>query len=321
MRKFYSLYILLLLVLVPACYRAQQLPVFTNYLLNDYAYNPAVAGARPYTSINLNYRNQWTGFSDAPKTAFISAYGGLGKEKKVALGGMVISDQTGLLTKTNEYVTLAYHVKLSDTYKLGFGVSAGMVQYRIRLYDAKVADAGDDLLTGNLLSNNAFDSNAGLYFYSDKLSVGISGYQFLNNKITWVNSQSYLSPHYYFTAAYMIHCNEKFWLQPSVLLKYNEPTPLQPEFSLRGFYKNTLWLGASYRLREGASALVGYKIKERLVIGYAYDFPLNKLRSYTSGSHELQLSFNFIKKKRKLNSDEEEFNNIDNSIKNKAKTN
>lgn len=298
---------------------SQQLPIFTNYLLNDYAYNPAIAGAKMNAVANLNYRNQWVGFQDAPKTFGVSLHSAVGKAKKAAAGALITSDNTGLLSRTSGYLTFAYHVKLNDTYKLGLGVSLGMVQYRIKLYDAKVTDSGDDLLTGNVLSNNVFDSNGGIYFYSNKLFVGISGYQYIGNKITWKDSQSNLSPHLYATAGYKFEASKKISIQPSVLIKYNQPTPVQPEFSLRGFYKNMFWLGTSYRMNDAASVLLGTVIKEKLTIGYAYDIPTTKIRTYTSGSHEIVISYQFIKTKRKLDADEEELNNIDNSIKSKMK--
>ncbi len=299
---------------------AQQLPIYTNYLLNNYAYNPAVAGSSKDLVVNLNYRNQWVGFEDAPKTYGISVHSGLGKEKKAAVGAFLNSDNTGLLSRTSGYLTFAYHVKLNKTYKLGLGVSVGMLQYRIKLYDAKTADGGDELLTGNILSNNVFDSNGGLYFYSDKLSIGISGYQYLGNKITWKDSKSNLNPHLYFTAGYMIIASKKISVQPSLLVKFSSPLPVQPEFSLRAFYKKMFWVGASYRLHDATSILIGINtLKEKLTIGYSYDIPFAKIRTYTSGSHEIVLRYQFIKPKRKLNADEEELNNIDNSIKSKLK--
>lgn len=299
---------------------AQQLPIYTNYLLNNYAYNPAVAGSAKDLVVNINYRNQWVGFDDAPKTFGINLHSGVGKEKKAAVGALLNSDNTGLLSRTSGYLTFAYHVKLNKTYKLGLGVSVGMLQYRIKLYDAKIADTGDELLTGNILSNNVFDSNGGLYFYSDKLTIGLSGYQFLGNKITWKDSQSNLNPHLFFTAGYMITASKKISVQPSLLIKFSNPVPIQPEFSLRAFYKKMFWVGASYRLHDATSILVGVTtLKDKLTIGYSYDIPSAKIRTYSSGSHEIVLAYQFIKPKRKLNADEEELNNIDNSIKSKLK--
>ena len=298
---------------------AQQLSVNTNYVLNNYAYNPAVAGSKPHAVLNLNYRNQWVGFQDAPKTYMVSLYSVLGKQKKAAIGALVSSDNTGLLSKTSGYLTFGYHVKLNKTYKLGMATSLGMVQYRIKLYDAKVADSGDDLLTGNLLSNNVFDSNGGLYLYSDNLFFGISTYQYLGNKITWKNSQSNLARHMYATLGYTFKLSKKLSLQPSALIKFSKPAPIQPEFSMRLLYKNIFWIGGSYRINESASALLGFTIKDKLTIGYSYDIITSKIKTYTSGSHEIVLTYQFIKAKKKLDADEQELNDIDNSIKSKLK--
>lgn len=294
--------------------------MYTNYLLNAYAYNPAVAGSKSNALATINYRNQWTGFEDAPKTYMISLHSPLGKQKKTAAGALISSDNTGLLSRTSGYLTFAYHIKLNKNYKLGFGVSVGMVQYRIKLYDAKVADSGDDLLTGNLLSNNVFDSNGGLYLYSDKLFFGLSAYQYMGNKITWKDSKSNLSQHFYATLGYTFKVSKNFSVQPSVLAKFNAPLPLQPEFSLRGLYKNLFWIGGSYRMNDAASVMAGVIVKERLTIGYSYDIPTSKIRTYTSGSHEVVIAYQFMKPKKKLDADEQELNNIDNSIKSKLKT-
>ena len=315
----YILVLLLSWILLGKNSVAQQLPINTNYLLNNYAYNPAVVGSKPHAIVNLNYRNQWVGFQDAPKTYMASLYSTVGKQKKMAVGALVNSDNTGLLSRTSGYLTFGYHVHLNKTYKLGLGVSIGMVQYRIKLYDAKVADAGDDLLTGNLLSNNVFDSNGGLYLYSDKLFFGLSTYQYIGNRITWKDSQSNLSQHVYGTVGYTFDLSKKVSLQPSALVKFSKPTPIQPELSARMIYKKIAWVGLSYRNHESISALLGCTIKDKLTIGYAYDMLTSKIRTYTTGSHEIVLSYQFIKTKKKLDADEQELNDIDNSIKSKLK--
>ena len=69
----------------------QQLPINTNYVLNNYAYNPAVAGSKPHAVASLNYRNQWVGFDDAPKTYMLSLHSPIGKQKKVAIGTLIVS--------------------------------------------------------------------------------------------------------------------------------------------------------------------------------------------------------------------------------------
>ena len=319
MKKNLHILTILLITLISRYSYSQQLPLYTNYVLNPYAYNPAVAGSKPHAVANVNYRNQWVGFQDAPKTYMFSLHSTLGKNKKSAIGTLINSDNTGLLSRTSGYLTYAYHLKINKNYKLGLGVSAGMVQYRIKLFDAKIADAGDELLTGNILSNNVFDSNGGLYIYSDKLFFGFSTYQYIGNKITWKDSKSNLSQHMYATVGYTFKVSKTFSIQPTALVKFNTPAPIQPEFSVRGLYKNLFWVGGSYRMNESASLLVGVTLKEKLSIGYSFDMTTSKMQSYSKGSHEIAICYQFIKPKKKLDSDEQELNDIDNSIKTKLK--
>lgn len=294
---------------------AQQMPVYSNYLLNDYAFNPAVAGSHNFIQANLNYRNQWVGFEGAPKTYMASIYGPFRKSEKVALGGMISTDVTGLLQRTGGYFTYAYHVKLNDYWKLGMGLSAGAMQYRVRLYDARLYDQDDDLLNGSLISKIVYDLNAGLYLYRRNIFLGVSGYHAANNKIDISHSRSRLTPHLYATAGYTIRMSKSLGLQVAALAKYNEPIGLQPEFSMRAIYLKKFWLGASYRMDDAYSAMIGFVCLERITVGYAYDIPFSGLKQYTSGSHEVMITYSFIKTKKQRDADEEEFNTIDNSFK------
>lgn len=308
---------------------AQQQSLYTNYLLNNYAYNPAVAGAKPYAQANLYYRNQWTGFEGAPKTYLMSLYGPLKKVKNVALGGMIVSDKTGLISTNTGYLTFAYHVKVTKKTKLGLGISAGMKQYTVRLYDVKAYDKGDEYLSGaSTLNANVFDANAGMYFYGERFFLGLSTMNMLNNKITWKNPTGKLVPHYYAVIGYNIKLSKDFSLQPSVMFKYL-PIPKNPglgkkaelgqlEYSLKLTYKDMVWLGGNYRATDGVGAMLGVTVIKKLNIAYAYDYSLTSIKKYNQGSHEICLNYNFIKKKT-VNVDEEEFKIKDNSIKQSLK--
>lgn len=314
MKKIF-LHIVLFAVLVCGTAFAQQMPLFTNYLFNPYAFNPAVVGSHNYIQANLNYRNQWVGFDGAPKTYMASIYGPFRKSPKVALGGMVIADVTGLLQRTGGYMTYAYHIQLNDNWRLGMALSAGAMQYRVRLYDAKIYDQDDAVLNGALLSKIVYDFNSGLYLYSKKAFVGISAAHAANNKITFSNSHSRLNPHAYLLAGYTIKASKKIGVQPSALVKYNAPNDIQPEFSVRGIYQKLFWAGLSYRMNDAYSVSVGGVVLERMTIGYAYDIPFSGIRKYTSGSHELFFTYSWIKTKKQIDHDQEEFNTIDNSFK------
>lgn len=307
---------------------AQQQTLYSNIILNQYVYNPAYAGVYKGVEINANYRQQWAGFEDAPRTAIVSAYGTLKKKPNMAFGGMVINDRSGLIGRTAFYGSYSYHVKLGKKFNLGFGLSLGGVTYNVKVYNAKPYDNDDEFLKSNILNANAFDANAGLYLYSKKFFFGFSGQQIPNAKIHWSNTMGRLTPHYYAISGVNITLDKKkkeWVVQPALLARFNSPVPYQLEANLRLIYKNMFWIGGNYRFGASASGMFGCTISKLVTFAYSYDYALTSLQKYSNGSHELLLTVSFASKKQKsasdkvTDADEEEFNNLDNSIKTNLK--
>ena len=71
--KTYILFCLIGLLTLPAL--SQQLPQYSQYLLNDYVLNPAIAGSKDYFEAKSNHRFQWVGITDAPRTFILSMNG------------------------------------------------------------------------------------------------------------------------------------------------------------------------------------------------------------------------------------------------------
>jgi len=197
------------------------------------------------------------------------------------------------------------------------------VQFNVKAYDAKPYDADDNYLNAPTLNGMAFDANAGFYFYSKKFFLGASDQQMPNSKIHWNNSEGKLTPHFYAYTGYNINLDKKSeWIiQPSILARTNGPSPYQLEYNLKFMYRSMIWIGATYRERSSMCGLIGVKIDKQFTFGYSYDFTLSKLSNYSSGSHEIVLSYLIPFKKKKSKSDkakeadEEELNKIDNSLK------
>lgn len=288
---------------------SQQQAGFTNFLLNDYYYNPAIAGSKNVHVANMSYRNQWAGFEGAPITLMGNFYGSYKNRGKAGYGASIISDKTGLTQRTGVYLNYAQHFKLSSKLKLGLGVQPGYLQYRVKLYDAQLADAGDEVLTGNVFAANAIDFNAGLNLYSEKFFFMASFNQILGDQIKFTTYNTGLAMHYSAIGGYNFKIKKKFVLQPSFLLKYTQPTPLQWTAMVKGTFNKKFWTGLTYRSDDAASLCLGYTFKERLNVGYAYDYSLSGISKYQSGSHEVVISFVLTKKKPTLDQKDEELNN------------
>jgi type IX secretion system PorP/SprF family membrane protein len=204
----------------------------------------------------------------------------------------------------------AYHIKLSKEIKLGLGFQPGYLQYRVKLYDARLADAGDDVLTGNILSANALDLNSGFHLYSPKFFVMGAMQQILGKEIQFTTYNNNLAKHFTLLGGYNIKLDSaKMLLQPTLLVRYVKPAPAQIGIMLKATYDKKYWAGISYRTSDAMSVCIGYNLKERLSVGYGYDYSVSGIRKFNSGSHEIVISFITTPKKPSLDEMDEKLNN------------
>lgn len=289
---------------------AQQQGVYSNFLMNDYYYNPAIAGSKDVHMANLSYRNQWVGFEDAPVNMNANFYGSVRNKGKAGYGASIVSEKSGLVNNTGIYLNYAQHFKLSKKLKLGFGIQPGYIQYRVKLYDAVLADQGDEVLTGSVYSANAIDVNAGFHLYSNKFFLMGSLQHLLTRQIQFTSYNSNLAFHYNAIVGYTFEFpKKKFDLQPSFMIKYTNPIPMQWTGMLKGTFNNKIWAGLIFRSDDALGLSLGIKLKERLNIGYGFDYSVSKIRKYNSGSHEVMLSFVITKKKPTLEEEDDKLNN------------
>ena len=52
--------------------KPEQVPLYSQYMLNGFLLNPAVAGSEGYTAVNMTAREQWVGMKHAPGTYALS---------------------------------------------------------------------------------------------------------------------------------------------------------------------------------------------------------------------------------------------------------
>jgi type IX secretion system PorP/SprF family membrane protein len=291
---------ILLLVLAAVPFQAawaQQLPQLTQYQFNDYIFNPAIAGSRPFFELRSGHRYQWVGIQDAPRTFTLSGISPVGE--KMGVGGYLFTDIVGPTRRTGFQVSYAYHLKLTEDLKLSLGLSAGMLQFLIDGSKITLRDPGDPAMDDQLRGELMPDAQFAFYLYHTRFWFGASAPQLLQNKVYFFDEQnetlSRMEDHYYITGGYRIPLGEDWRLEPSFLLKYVDPVPLKWDITATIRYRNTMWLGATYRTNDAWAAMVGYWLKENFQFGYSYDMITSNLRNYSSGSHEVMLALTFGK--------------------------
>ncbi len=281
---------------------AQQLPLFSQYMLNDYFQNPAVAGSRPYFDAVSANRLQWMGITDAPRTYALSLHGPI-KGKNMGLGGYLFTDVAGPSRRIGFSGSYAYHLKLADKIKLSLSLSAGAVQFAVDATKLTLDNTGDYVFANGYQSKIVPDLGTSFYLYSLPKENGtgnwwFGGYvpQIFPAKLKLFENPvptGTLATHFYITGGYKLFLTDELSAEPSLLIKVVSPVPAQIDLGARILYKNKVWIGGTYRTKDAIAAMVGYTHKENMTFGYSYDITTSNLKNYSNGTHELMIGLRF----------------------------
>ena len=201
---------------------SQQRPHYTQYILNNYIINPAVAGIENYWDVKLSHRHQWVGLDGAPVTTYFTIQGPLSKNNferfnptslhaegenprgKIfmeeyqstdphhGLGLTIINDKTGPLNRFALCGTYAYHLPMNDRTSFGAGVSLGIQNMHLRTQEL---DFGTQYPVDPVVANSNYinsikpDISLGVYIYSARWFAGLSAQQIIPEKIGFNNGK------------------------------------------------------------------------------------------------------------------------------------
>lgn len=307
---------------------AQQRPYYTQYILNNYIINPAVAGIENYWDVKASHRMQWVGLQDAPVTTYLTIQGPLHKndyeretatsfhadgqnprgeaywrdytapESHQGVGFTILNDRTGPLNRFAAYGTYAYHMALSPRTTLSGGISAGFTNMSL---DASKLNFGaisvDPAVAGSGLINKIKpDISAGLWLYSRDYFLGLAAQQIIPEQLNFSNNTvglqpGKLLPHMFLSAGYRMQLSDDISFLPSLLLRYISPLPAGFDVNAKFQYQDLIWAGASYRYQDGYAAIIGLNINNNINIGYSYDFQTSALNTVSRGTHEILIGF------------------------------
>jgi len=322
-----NLKLILLLMASSFVVKAQQQGLYSNFLLNGYIYNPALAGIEDHLDLKTSFRRQWVNLPGSPTTIYGSIHGAvnqrdLNKEelgslpmrgastikfKNVApkkirhgVGAFLLNDKFGLITKSTISIGYAIHLPLNHTYYLSFGANLGA--HFFNLATPSLRDQADDAFAGSQNLGTLPDVQAGLYLYSDKLQVGLSATQLAVNRVSFAeNNKSVafnnLTRHFFATASYKIPLDQDFDLMPVGIIRFTENSPLSFEGGAKIRYRNTFWAGGTYRYMAAATGMVGFSLYNFIDLCYAFDFTTNQIQTASTGSHEVVLGLRLYNKK------------------------
>ena len=279
--------------------KAQQDAMYTQYMFNTLAVNPAYAGSRNVLSATTLVRTQWVGIEGAPRTQTLSLDAAL-PGKKVGLGLQIFNDRLGITKTTGAYASYAYRIPLGKG-TLALGIQAGVAHFRADFTQVRL-QSGTTFDPGFFNDINKFLPNygVGIYYNTEKFYLGVATPHLLDNRFTDQNSvavtnglvaKQYL--HLFVTSGYVFKLSEDFKLKPSFLFKGVLGAPLQLDLNLNLWVADRISVGGQYRTGDSFAGLFELQVNDQIRVGYSYDHTISPLGGFNSGSHEIMLRYEF----------------------------
>jgi type IX secretion system PorP/SprF family membrane protein len=274
-------------------------PVYSQYLQNGFLINPAYAGTRGSLSAFISYRRQWMGIQGSPQLQSFSLHTPL-KNDKIGLGLMAQFMSYGYTKSSSIFASYAYHIKLKSG-KVSFGLKGGFDRSNTSFTDIRLTKPGDPVFTSTDKPYLLPNVSAGVYYYSERLFAGLAIPSFLGyTRASSGSAQAFHSFENYdimITGGGLITLSSLLKFKPSFLLDYslNEGKQLtQLDINGNLIITDLIWVGGSWRTTEKvAVGMFQIQINPQLMAGFSYDFPASRMKTYSNGSSEFILRYEF----------------------------
>ena len=307
--------IILIGYIIPQVVLSQQLPVYSQYMINGFIYNSAMAGYDGLTSVNFTARQQWIGIDNAPRTISLSFQTRILKRSyiikttplrnnklipartgRVGFGFNISNDRNGNFDHTSITMTYAYHIHFSNA-QLSFGLSGNVSQYKINLDNTNFRDPTDQSVQGINKPFIIADANIGVFYINHNLYGGFSVADISQSKLNFGNpaANAYQEiRNYFIIAGYKLNSIDYISYEPTILIKTTEQLLPQIDFSFKVNFSDRYWMGLSYRTANTMILFMGSR-KDNIYVGYSFDYSFSSFQrsSNTYGSHELTFALKF----------------------------
>ncbi|MEO5980346.1 MAG: PorP/SprF family type IX secretion system membrane protein [Chryseolinea sp.] len=317
MRNFFNCFVGVFFWLCCTGLHAQNYPVYNNFYVNPFLYNPAEA-LTEYSTIYALHRQQWTNVEGAPVLSTVT-FTTLLNESRAGLGGKVSSYKRGILNTTDFSLAYAYGIPVGGKNWLFLGLSGGAISNQIDL--SKVTDPNDPALASYSANNLQPVAGFGMLYRSGNgLNIGISLPQLFppsfNANASFTNTTVSPADNVFFTIYYKrlvesrIVSKNKGGMKKKVKTqeaiaplemyfnyKYSKYGNSQFELLAKLNLSQNFWVGGSYRLPYGFTANVGLNIG-KFTVGYSYEPKNQPADGFSQGTHEVIMGLKLGKLKK-----------------------
>ncbi len=296
--------VLLFVILSVAALRnatAQEQAVFNHYTLNPSIMNPATTGFDGTSQLFFHFKNQWTGFTGAPKN--YAAYFNAPLGEKLGLGVALNTESAAAMSRLRGQINYAFRFRIQD-FKMGIGLSTELHHTRLSndVLNEPYYNGGDALVQDAVDGATYIDASGGIFAsYNDKIYFGLAAPNLIQAKLGALpgGEPQKGSPlqYYSFTVGYK-YKNDVFKLEPSIMVRKIKDAPFQIDANvMTAFMDDRLLVGASYRAGYGGDLgfLIGTKISG-MQFAYSVDYSLGNFQTHAGLANEITLGYTFNNK-------------------------
>jgi type IX secretion system PorP/SprF family membrane protein len=265
---------------------AQHDPLYSLYVNNPFALNPAYAGLNKALHAQVSYRLQWTGMAGNPRTLDFNGHSSI-LNNKGGIGVHVIQDKIGENKNTEVQAAFSYKIEL-DRSTLAFGMQAAAINF-----------AGDPAMLNirhpddpNFFSYSkfVFNTGAGLLLRSDRYFIGLSAPRLLPATVEEGGTEvDVYSQSLYLTGAYIFYLSEKVSFKPAVLFRGMRNNPVSTDVQANFTFRNSYSAGLFTRNLNTYGLLAVFR-SDKFQLGYVFEVPTNRSVGPQFLSHEVTLS-------------------------------
>ncbi|MBW3544576.1 MAG: PorP/SprF family type IX secretion system membrane protein [Bacteroidetes bacterium] len=288
------LYVTISLFLLLGCgaLRAQVQPMFSQYMHDATIINPAYAGSAEALALTLQARLQWTQTAGAPAVQILAAHTPL-PGLPLSAGLRLLHEVVGSGRRMSVSPALVHRIRLGKGSIAG-GLSANINHYTPGYENLLLYNEADKAFT---LRESVWvvTLGAGLYYATDRFYVGFSVPEIVpaSRPDPERNIFGRHLRQYAFHTGKVITLSHDVKLKPNLLLSVPEEGVTYADMNLNALFRETLWLGVSYRTTNLLGGLVQLQLNDQWRLGYAWDMPLKGNHYYGADSHEISLQYVF----------------------------
>jgi type IX secretion system PorP/SprF family membrane protein len=250
-----------------------------------------MAGLDDYWNINVDHRQQWSNFPGSPVTSSLTIDRGFAH--KAGFGLNITDDKAGLLRQTRVMGSYAYHLPLSESQRLNFGVSLGLDDSRLNTHDISGDVSEEEISLYNQLKPY-LDGDFGISYTDSSLFIG-TAVPNLKSAFFKTSDARFDADRLLFIAqaSYKIPVGEggskSFVFEPLAAYRIVRGYNNIGDVGFNFFFNNYgLYWQTVYHTSQNAG--MGFGLSHRYyTLGFSYNMETGMIGGYTSGAFELNL--------------------------------